>query len=72
MSSANTKSRLAAITLANARLGWGDGWNRLTEDHRDALICRAALRLLMAQDESLAHHYGKAQEFLRVATEGSL
>ena len=60
------KDKLHRIAVEKARAPWGLGWSSLTEDHREALVARQVLLLLLAQCESLGV-YEPAKDLVRKA-----
>lgn len=60
------KNRMHKIALENAKRQWGDAWKNLTEDHREALLAREALMLLLGQCDSL-EKFDAGKELVRAA-----
>lgn len=60
-------SHLRNIAVDNAKAPWGIAWDKLTEDHQEALealVAREALMLLMGQCDSL-DKYDPAKDLIR-------
>jgi hypothetical protein len=53
--------RFHLLCLDRARKPWGHAWDLLTADHREALLAREALHLLLSQCDSMPQYdAGKA------------
>lgn len=58
--------RLHKMALERAKKPWGEGWNKLTSDHREALLAREALYLLLGQCDTMAK-FDAGKDLVRAA-----